>query len=227
MARLEADLILGHLHKLLDCRSGDKLRDEELLDRFTARHDEEAFAALVERHGPMVLSVCRRVLHESHDVEDAFQATFLVLARKGGAIRKRKAISCWLHGVAYRVAARLRGARTREHHLLVTQECRTAADPAAEANRFFGQSGGAAFVQRFEYIFCCECRRPIVQLGHNPNQPPLPKWRRCGCRTYRRHRLVGPYRRTGPGPARRARRTRRRQAGPRWSGDPGHGGLTR
>jgi RNA polymerase sigma factor (sigma-70 family) len=133
MARLEADLILGHLHKLLDCRSGDKLRDDELLDRFADRHDEEAFAALVERHGPMVLSVCRRVLHESHDVEDAFQATFLVLARKGAAIRKRKAIGCWLHGVAYRVAARLRGARTREHHLVVTEECRTPADPAAEA----------------------------------------------------------------------------------------------
>jgi hypothetical protein len=57
MAHLKADLIWGHLHKLLDCRSGDKLSDDELLDRFAAQHDQQAFAALMERHGPLVYSV--------------------------------------------------------------------------------------------------------------------------------------------------------------------------
>src|SRR5260370_31888695 len=100
MARLEADLILGHLHKLLDCRSGDKLRDDELLNRFADRHDEEAFAARMERNGPRVLSVCRRRLYESHDVDDAFHATFLSLYRKAPASRKRTRIRCSVPGRA-------------------------------------------------------------------------------------------------------------------------------
>ena len=95
------------------------LGDAELLGRFVAgRRDdaaEEAFAALVERHGPMVLGVCRRVLGDRHAAEDAFQAVFLVLARKAGAIAHREQLANWLHGVASRTAldARARADRRR------------------------------------------------------------------------------------------------------------------
>ena len=72
---------------------------------------------LVQRHGPMVQSVCRTLLGDAHDAEDAFQATFLVLARRGGAIREREALASWLYGVACRVAARSRAAAGRRRSL--------------------------------------------------------------------------------------------------------------
>ena len=70
--------------------------DADLLERFAARRDEAAFAALVRRHGPMVLNVCRAVLRHEQDAEDALQATFLALARKAGSIRRRGAVAGWL-----------------------------------------------------------------------------------------------------------------------------------
>jgi len=82
--------------------------DREALRAFIAHRDEAAFAALVNRHGPMVLSVCRRVLHHAQDAEDACQATFLVLARKATSIGRSDALASWLHGVAYRIALRAR-----------------------------------------------------------------------------------------------------------------------
>ena len=80
--------------------------DEDLLDRFVRRRDEAAFEAMMARYGPMILGVCRNVLDDPHDAEDAFQATFLVLARKAGSIRDRAVLGAWLYGVAYRVASR-------------------------------------------------------------------------------------------------------------------------
>ncbi len=85
--------------------------DGRLVQRFLTAHDESRralFTALVERHGPMVLRVCRQVLGDSHDADDAFQATFLILARKAGSVRKADSLASWLHGVALRVAARAR-----------------------------------------------------------------------------------------------------------------------
>src|SRR5262245_11599934 len=95
--------LLEHLQ-----RTSAGLTDRQLLGRFVASRDEDSFAAIVRRHGPMVLGVCRRVLHDFHDAEDAFQATFFLLARKAGAIVKRDSLGSWLHGVAYRTALRAR-----------------------------------------------------------------------------------------------------------------------
>jgi RNA polymerase sigma factor (sigma-70 family) len=78
--------------------------DRRLVERFLAQRDEAAFEALTRRHGPMVYRVCWRVLQQPQDVEDAFQATFLVLARQPASIRKLASVASWLHGVARRVA---------------------------------------------------------------------------------------------------------------------------
>jgi RNA polymerase sigma factor (sigma-70 family) len=100
-------------------RRGALLRDEggltdgDLLAAYVARRDEAAFATLVRRHGPMVLGVCRRILHNDADAEDAFQATFLVLVRKAATIRTRTRVSSWLHGVAHNTALKARAMNRR------------------------------------------------------------------------------------------------------------------
>jgi RNA polymerase sigma factor (sigma-70 family) len=110
MSQTPRHLLLGHVDQLLTEHAAGQCNDQELLDRFSADRSEQPFAALVRRHGPLVLGVCRRVLHHEQDVEDAFQATFFTLARRAGAIRKRQSISSWLYQVAYRVALKVRSA---------------------------------------------------------------------------------------------------------------------
>jgi RNA polymerase sigma factor (sigma-70 family) len=102
------------------------LTDRQLLERFTNRDGdgaELAFASLVERHGPMVLRVCRTLLRDAHLAEDAFQATFLILALEAGSIRGQDSLPSWLYSVAYNVAATARssGARRRSHELKAGQ----------------------------------------------------------------------------------------------------------
>ncbi len=104
--------LLHHLRRLLP-RAGDESGDAALLERFTTQSDQEAFAVLVARHGPMVLAVCRRLLADPHAVEDAFQATFLVLARRAGTVRRPEALAGWLHQVARRAALEARAALAR------------------------------------------------------------------------------------------------------------------
>src|SRR5262245_60248500 len=87
--------------------------DAHLLDRFVRCRDAGAFAALMERHGPMVLGVCRRVLRDAQDADDAFQATFLVLIRKAAGLRRPELLGNWLYGVAYRIALQARAAARR------------------------------------------------------------------------------------------------------------------
>jgi RNA polymerase sigma factor (sigma-70 family) len=107
MASPDLTRVLEHLRRL-PTRGADGVADQQLLTRFVAGRDGDAFTALMQRHGPMVVGVCRRLLREPHDVEDAFQATFLVLARKAGSIRKGESLGSWLHGVALRVARKIR-----------------------------------------------------------------------------------------------------------------------
>ncbi len=98
------------------------LTDRELLDRFTGERSEAAFAELVRRHGPAVLSACKRVLSNEHDAEDAFQAAFLVLVRKAGSIRKHEAVGGWLYQVAYRLALRVRTLSDRQSSEPLSEE---------------------------------------------------------------------------------------------------------
>jgi RNA polymerase sigma factor (sigma-70 family) len=99
---------LRHLRRLAGLSGAEGLSDGQLLGRFIRGHDPRAFEALLARHGPLVWHVCRRVLPQADLAEDAFQATFLVLARRPGSIRKPQALASWLHGVAYRTARRAR-----------------------------------------------------------------------------------------------------------------------
>jgi RNA polymerase sigma factor (sigma-70 family) len=107
--------VLRYLRRLTDPQAVRDVTDAELLERFCHQREEAAFTILLQRHGPMVLAACRRVLGDLHAAEDAFQATFLVLVRKADSIRKQASLASWLYGVALRVAARARsqGARRR------------------------------------------------------------------------------------------------------------------
>lgn len=112
-----AGTLLRHLNEMLSRHAAPGLTDSELLQRFAARRDEAAFAAIVHRHGGRVWRLCRRVLGDEQAAEDAFQATFLVLARSARSIRKSESVASWLYGVAYRVAVRAkRQANLRRHH---------------------------------------------------------------------------------------------------------------
>jgi RNA polymerase sigma factor (sigma-70 family) len=105
--------VVRSLRRITLARDGGGMTDGQLLECFLATREQAAFTALVRRHGPLVLGVCRRVLGNSHDAEDAFQATFLVLARKAAAIVRRDLLGHWLYGVAYRTALKARAAAGR------------------------------------------------------------------------------------------------------------------
>src|SRR5436853_103187 len=98
--------ILWNLRKRVSPPPTRGVTDTELLNRFLDTRDESAFELLVWRHGPMVLSVCGRVLADAHAQEDVFQATFLTLVRKAGSIGRRDSVGSWLYKVAHRIALR-------------------------------------------------------------------------------------------------------------------------
>jgi RNA polymerase sigma factor (sigma-70 family) len=145
MPRAPFENVVRYLFQACAMQGDCDLADCDLLERFRVNRDESAFTLLVRRHGPIVFGVCRRLLGNSHEAEDAFQATFLVLVRRIGSIRWRKSIAGWLHDVARRVATkahtRLAARRHREREArpmqipqpadqLTTNELRTALDEA-------------------------------------------------------------------------------------------------
>src|SRR5262249_15711665 len=124
--------VLRFLRKITAPDGSTNIADTDLLRRFVVQQDQAAFAGLVRRHGPMVWGGCRRVLHDAHEAEDAYQATFLVLLRKGHGLRKPESLGNWLYCVAYRTAlhakAEAAGRRAQPRQTLVL----AAADPVEE-----------------------------------------------------------------------------------------------
>ena len=124
--------VLRHVHELVAGHDADRLPDAELLERFTDCRDGEAFAALVRRHGGLVLGVARRVVADIHEAEDVFQATFLLLARRAGSVRDPRALAAWLHGSAHRLALQARDRLARRPPAPALRPEAALADPAAE-----------------------------------------------------------------------------------------------
>src|SRR5438270_3903569 len=125
MGGTDLGCVLRHLRRLAGAGAEGDLSDGELLERFRSGREEAAFTLLVQRHGPMVLAACKRLLGDQHLAEDAFQATFLVLARRADSIQKGQSVGGWLYGVATRVSLRARAQdmsrRARERQAVRTQ----------------------------------------------------------------------------------------------------------
>jgi RNA polymerase sigma factor (sigma-70 family) len=115
--------VIQHVRRAVLLHDGVGLTDGQLLADYLSRRDEAALATLVRRHGPMVWGVCRRVLRNYDDAEDAFQATFLVFVRKAASIASRELLANWLYGVAHQTAlnARKTSAKTRARERQVAQ----------------------------------------------------------------------------------------------------------
>ncbi|MGE3807873.1 MAG: RNA polymerase sigma factor, partial [Gemmataceae bacterium] len=120
---MQLDHLIRNIRRFADSDQGEPCSDRQLLEKFLATRDELAFEELLQRHGPMVLRLCRRLLPDKHRADDVFQATFLTLVAKGDSIDKRDAVGSWLYGVAYRVAtrARARAALQREREIHVEE----------------------------------------------------------------------------------------------------------
>jgi RNA polymerase sigma factor (sigma-70 family) len=118
--------VVRHIRDVLARQSVGAVVDAELLRRYVRQQDQAAFEAIVQRHGRMVLGVCRRVLANEHDAEDAFQATFLILIRKAKALRHPEKLGNWLYGVAYHAAIQARDAaikrRAKEANVTVSAQ---------------------------------------------------------------------------------------------------------
>jgi DNA-directed RNA polymerase specialized sigma24 family protein len=113
MASKHLGAAIRQIHLLFGEGTLGGLPDPQLVQRYVADRDEAAFTALVQRHGPMVLAVCRGVLADPHDADDAFQATFLLFARKAGSLWIDGSLAGWLHRVAWRIALQVKTAAAR------------------------------------------------------------------------------------------------------------------
>jgi RNA polymerase sigma factor (sigma-70 family) len=158
------------------CTAG--LTDRQLLERFTSQHDEEGFTLLVQRHGPMVLGVCRQILRQEQDAEDAFQATFLVLSRKAGSIRSGEALPNWLFNVANRLARRLRAAveRRRAHEIALAEPPLSEPEPREEPGNLgpilYEEIGQLPDKYRLPFVLCYLEGKTNEQAAQQLGCPP-------------------------------------------------------
>lgn len=130
----ELGSVLRRLRRAIGMQAAADSPDRELLERFVHQGDEDAFAALLRRHGPLVLSACRRMLSEPHDVEDAFQATFFIFVRKARGIARGEAVGSWLYRVAYHAAARVRARAAKQRAREMPLEASDVPAAAADAD---------------------------------------------------------------------------------------------
>jgi RNA polymerase sigma factor (sigma-70 family) len=198
MVNGQLDPLLRHIRALVGERAVGET-DGQLLERFAAGGEEAAFAALVQRYGRLVFGVCRRVLRHAQDAEDAFQATFLVLAHKAASVRRRESVASWLYGVAYRVAAKAKAdaARRRE------QERQAPAMPVTEPQADVMARELAQFLDeelsrmperyRAPVLLCCLAGKTQEQAARELGWPPgsMSRWLTRGkemlrCRLLRR-----------------------------------------
>ena len=138
-------LVLRHLRRLVRRPEEGESSDAALLERFANNNDEAAFEELLRRHAALVHGVCRRVLGNAPDVEDAFQATFLVLVRKAGSLKREGPLAPWLYTVAVRLAKKARSRRSQQAFLRELPEPLSPADPLAEIS-------GRELAQAFDAI---------------------------------------------------------------------------
>jgi RNA polymerase sigma factor (sigma-70 family) len=156
-----ARTILQHIRDLVEVETTKGLTDAQLLQRFAGGGEEPAFAALISRHGGLVWGVCRHILHREQDAEDAFQATFLVLARRPGSIRKTQSIGSWLYGVAYRVAmkakTKMRKRQARESACVERSADRPAHDLAWRELQAILDEEVQRLPEKYRapFVFCC------------------------------------------------------------------------
>ena len=188
MARARAGTAAALVATLCVDGSLTGMSDEQLLERFVSQQGETAelvFGALVQRHGPMVLAVCRGVLRNQHDADDAFQATFLVLARKAPSLRTPGRLGPWLHGVARRSAQKLSARRSRVDRLVRRAETNVRQAATAEPDHGHRLPGGDQSAARRNWPVA---RQIPVADNSLPSRGPDPARGRGRARLAHRHR---------------------------------------
>ena len=155
--------VILHLRKTMCLQAEAGLTDAQLLERFIEHRDESAFAALVNRHGSMVMGVCLRVARNHQDAEDAFQATFLILVRKAASISSRELLANWLYGVAYNTALKSRASNVKRH--AKEKQMTQMPDQAMVEQQLWNDDLQALVVLYLALIaFWGECCRTVVRL---------------------------------------------------------------
>jgi RNA polymerase sigma factor (sigma-70 family) len=173
MATAQLNTVIRHIRLLAHAEPEGASADGDLLERFIVCHDEAAFRALVARHGQLVLSVCRHVLNHDADAEDAFQATFLVLAQNAASIRKQEALASWLHGVAYRIAMKAKRDAARRRVRERQAPARPHDKPSSETSLRELQIVLDEEIQRLPdkfqapFVLCCLEGKSIAEAGEH------------------------------------------------------------